>query len=124
MAMGFCYWVMRPGLIDPFTGEGIGNALYSARFAVETAVAAKRAEDVSADFLKQYEDRLWDVIGDELKTSTRMQRLGRWRPLLNFTIHKAARNEKVSDLICGMMANAVPKKQLTNPLFYLKLLLG
>ena len=65
---------------------------------------------------------MWDAIGDELATSTRMQKLGQWRPLLNFTIHKAAHNDKVRDLICGMMANAVPKKQLTNPLFYLKLL--
>ena len=110
------------GLIDPFTGEGIGNALYSARFAVETAVEAFQANNLSAPFLKRYEDRLWDTIGDELKISTHMQRLGRVRPLLNFTINKAAHNDKISDLICGMMANAVPKKQLTNPLFYLKLL--
>lgn len=112
------------GLIDPFTGEGIGNALYSARFAVETAKEAIAAHDVSASFLKRYEDGLWDTIGDELATSTRMQRLGCWKPLLNFTVNKAAHNDKVRDLICGMMANAVPKKQLTNPLFYLKLLFG
>ena len=87
--------------------------------AVQEAIAA---DNYSAAFLKRYEDRLWDAIGDELATSTRMQKLGQWRPLLNFTIHKAAHNDKVRDLICGMMANAVPKKQLTNPLFYLKLL--
>ncbi len=112
------------GLIDPFTGEGIGNALYSARFAVETVKEAIDANDFSASFLKRHEDGLWETIGDELATSTRMQRLGRWKPLLNFTVNKAAHNDKVRDLICGMMANAVPKKQLTNPLFYLKLLLS
>ena len=110
------------GLIDPFTGEGIGNALYSARYAVEAVKEAIAADDYSEAFFKRYEDRLWDTIGDELATSTRMQKLGQYRPLLNFTINKAARNDKVRDLICGMMANAVPKKQLTNPLFYLKLL--
>lgn len=119
---GFLLLGDAAGLIDPFTGEGIGNALYSARFAVETALEAIREDDFRAPFLKRYEDRLWQTIGDELKISTRMQRLGRVRPLLNFTINKAARNAGVSDLICGMMANAVPKKQLTNPLFYLKLL--
>jgi flavin-dependent dehydrogenase len=112
------------GLIDPFTGEGIGNALYSARFAVETVKEAIGANDFSASFLKRHEEGLWDTIGDELATSTRMQNLGRWKPLLNFTVNKAAHNDKVRDLICGMMANAVPKKQLTNPLFYLKLLLS
>lgn len=110
------------GLIDPFTGEGIGNALYSAKYAVETAVEAKQAGDFSASFLQRYENRLWDSLGDELKTSTRMQNLGKWKPLLNLVIDKAATNEKVSDMICAMIANALPKNELTSPLFYLKLL--
>ena len=109
-------------LIDPFTGEGIGNALYSARLAVETAAQAQRAGDFSAAFLKTYERRLWTALGDELKISTNMQRLGRWRPLLNLVVRRAARNPAISELLSSMIANAIPKKQLTNPLFYLKLL--
>jgi geranylgeranyl reductase family protein len=110
-------------LIDPFTGEGIGNALYSARFAVETAAAALQADDCSARFLKRYEDELWSELGNELKVSTRMQQLGRVRPLLNFVIRKAAKNPAVGDLIGGMIANSVPMKALTGPRFYLNLLL-
>ena len=30
------------GLIDPFTGEGIGNAMASAKFAIEVASEAKK----------------------------------------------------------------------------------
>jgi geranylgeranyl reductase family protein len=120
---GFMLLGDAAGLIDPFTGEGIGNALYSARCAVETAKAAIQLGDTRAAVLKGYEDTLWEAIGDELKISTRLQQMGRWRPLLNFTLHKAARNPKISDLVCGMIANAVPKKELTSPLFYLKLLL-
>ena len=41
---------------------------------------------------------------------------------MNMVIRRASRNKEVSDLLCGMMANAVPRKQLINPLFYLKLL--
>ena len=110
------------GLIDPFTGEGIGNALYSARLAVETAAQALDAGDLSAAFLSRYEERLWEALSDELRTSTRLQQIGQYRPLLNMVIRKAARDPELSDLICGMIANAVPKKTLTNPLFYLKLL--
>lgn len=110
------------GLIDPFTGEGIGNALYSARFAVETAVAARKAGDYSAGFLRRYEDRLWDALGSELKMSAKLHHLGRWPGLMNLVIGKAAKNAEVSDLICGMMANAVPRQVLANPLFYLRLL--
>ena len=65
---------------------------------------------------------LWAALGDELKVSTNMQRLGRWSPLLNLVVRRAARNPAIGELLSGMIANAVPKKQLTNPLFYLRLL--
>lgn len=110
------------GLIDPFTGEGIGNAMFSARLAVETAHEAISAGDLSEGFLKRYDDRLWEALGDELATSYRMQQLGRVKGLLNFVIRKASRSQAISDVICGMIANEVPRKQLANPLFYLRLL--
>ncbi len=119
---GFMLLGDAAGLIDPFTGDGIGNAFYSARIAADVAAEALEADDCSSAFLKRYDQRLWDALGDELKVSTRLQKLGRWRSLLNFVIRGAAANERVSDLICCMIANAVPKKQLTSPLFYLKLL--
>jgi geranylgeranyl reductase family protein len=119
---GFMLLGDAAGLIDPFTGEGIGNAFYSAKFAVETAKAAIDAGTVDEAALSAYDRRLWDEIGDELKVSHRLQKIGRSRMLLNFVIHKAERSQKIRDLIMGMMANEVPKKQLTNPLFYLKLL--
>jgi flavin-dependent dehydrogenase len=119
---GFMLLGDAAGLIDPFTGEGIGNAMYSALFAVETAKEACEAGDFSQDFLARYDKRLWAEIGDELKVSTRLQQLGRSRFLLNLVIDKAARNKEVHDLIYGMLMNEIPKKKLTNPLFYLKLL--
>jgi flavin-dependent dehydrogenase len=110
------------GLIDPFTGEGIGNAMLSARFAAEAAAEARAAGDFGERFLSRYPARIREALGEELKLSRRMQRLGRSRFLLNFVIGKAARNPEVRDLLCGMIANEVPKRELTNPLFYLKLL--
>ena len=121
---GFMLLGDAAGLIDPFTGEGIGNAFYSAKFGVETAQAAIDADDVSASILSAYDRKLWDEIGSELKVSHRLQKIGRSRTLLNFVIHKAERSQEVRDTIMGMMANEVLKKQLTNPLFYLKLLLS
>jgi geranylgeranyl reductase family protein len=120
---GFLILGDAAGLIDPFTGEGIGNAFYSARLAVDTAVEAISENNFSERFLKRYEDRLWESLGDELKISSRMQSLGRCRPLLNYVLRKAAKNDEVRNLICGMIANAFPKKDLLSPLFYLKLLL-
>jgi flavin-dependent dehydrogenase len=110
------------GLIDPFTGEGIGNAMYSAKYAVQTVIEAQQANDYSEQFLSRFEDELWKAIGNELKVSTKLQKIGRSRFLLNLVINKAARNEEVSNIIAGMLANEVPRKRLANPLFYLKLL--
>ena len=88
---------------------------------VEESLAAS---DASAGFLARYEQRLWEALGDELRLSSQLQQMGRVRPLLNFVLHRAARDEQVSNHICGMIANAVPKKQLTSLLYYLKLLVS
>ena len=119
---GFMLLGDAAGLIDPFTGEGIGNALYSARVAMEVAKMAIDSNNFNEEFLAQYDKRLWNAIGDELKVSTKLQKIGRNRFLLNFVINKASRSEKVKELISGMMANQIPKTKLANPLFYLKLL--
>jgi len=110
------------GLIDPFTGEGIGNAMYSAKYAVQTVLEAQKVNNYSEHFLARFEDNLWKAIGNELKVSSKLQKIGRSRFLLNLVINKAARSEEVSNVIAGMLANEVPRKRLANPLFYLKLL--
>ena len=119
---GFLLLGDAAGLIDPFSGEGIGNAFYSARIAVGACAEAIAENDTSAASLRRYEDRLWEALGDELKVSHQMQWIGRMRPVLNFVINKAAHNEAVANHVCGMLANAVPKKDMTSPLYYLKLL--
>lgn len=119
---GFLLLGDAAGLIDPFTGEGIGNALYSGKYAVEMARIALSKGDFSEKFMSQYDRHLWQAIGPELGVSTKLQKLGQIRFLLNLVIHKAAQNQEVSRLIAGMMANEVPRSTLANPLFYLKLL--
>ena len=60
--------------------------------------------------------------GQRAEVEHQAAHLGRWPYLMNLVIRKAAKNAEVSDMICGMMADAVPRKMLTNPLFYLRLL--
>ena len=88
-----------------------------------TAAQAREAGDYSAGFLRRYEDRLWDALGSELKLSTKLHNLG---PLaLPDELGHSQGCQKCrgsGDMICGMMADAVPRKMLTNPLFYLRLL--
>ena len=70
----------------------------------ETKEAAEK-NDFSEKFLKNYSDRLWDDIGNELSVSHKLQKIGRYRFLLNFVIRKAATNKNVSEIIAGMIAN-------------------
>ncbi|MGE0717691.1 MAG: geranylgeranyl reductase, partial [Alphaproteobacteria bacterium] len=119
---GFMLLGDAAGVIDPFTGEGIGNAMFAGRRAAAVAAEAIAAGDAGAAGLGRYDERLWDEIGDELRVSTRLQHIARFRPLLEFTIRKAARSRHVADTICAMIANEVPRKELASPLFYLNLL--
>jgi flavin-dependent dehydrogenase len=90
--------------------------------AMDTAKKAIESNNFNEEFLAEYDKRLWSEIGDELKVSTKLQKIGRIRFLLNFVINKASRSEKVKEIISGMMANQIPKTKLANPLFYVKLL--
>jgi len=119
---GFLLLGDAAGLIDPFTGEGIGNAMVSGKVAAEIAAEAKESHNYSSEFLNQYDTRVWNAIGSELNVSTKLQRLARSRFLLNFVINRASRNDEVRNIIAGMLANEIPKKELSNPLFYLKIL--
>ena len=119
---GFMLLGDAAGLIDPFTGEGIGNAMLSAKYAIKVLKNAIDANDISASSLSAYDKMLWEEIGPELKISTNLQKLARSKFLLNFVINRASRNEKLKDVIGGMLANEVARGDLTNPLFYYKIL--
>lgn len=119
---GFMLLGDAAGLIDPFTGEGIGNAMVSGKYAMETIAKCKNNKDFSEKALSEYDTILWDEIGKELKTSTKLQQLARSRFLLNFVINRAARNEEVQNIISGMLSNEIPKDELSSPMFYFKIL--
>ncbi|OUW78515.1 MAG: hypothetical protein CBD77_04055 [bacterium TMED217] len=119
---GFLLLGDAAGLVDPFTGEGIGNAMVSGRIASEIAVKAKEVHNYTKEYLKTYDQNLWGYLGSELNTSTKLLKLARSKFLLNFVIDRAARNKKVRDIISGMLANEIPRSELSNPLFYLKII--
>ena len=119
---GFMLLGDAAGLIDPFTGEGIGNAMLSAKYAIKVLKEAIDNQDTSEKSLSIYDKILWNEIGPELKISTNLQKLARSKFLLNFVINRASRNEKIKDIIGGMLANEVARGDLTSPLFYYKIL--
>ncbi len=53
-------------LIDPFTGEGIGNALYSGKLASQVIKEAFEKNDFSEETLKKYDELLREHLDEEL----------------------------------------------------------
>ena len=110
-------------LIDPFSGEGIGNALYSgmlAAEAIEKALKENQFED--AFFKEQYDDVLYKRLGDELKISATLQRLCRYPWLFNFVVNKAHKSPSLSKTISCMFTDIDLRDQLRKPSFYAKIL--
>lgn len=110
-------------LIDPFTGEGIGNALYSGMLAAEAAARALEHNRFDAAFLQEhYGDVLFRRIGDELKLSYAMQRLVRYPWLFNFVVNKAHKSPALQQTISSMFADLDMRALLRKPSFYWKIL--
>jgi geranylgeranyl reductase family protein len=110
-------------LIDPFSGEGIGNALYSgmlAAYAIDNAVKANRFD--KAYLKEQYDDVLYKRIGDELRLSATLQRLCRFPWLFNFIVNKANSSPSLSKTISSMFTDLDLRDQLRKPSFYAKIL--
>ncbi len=109
-------------LIDPFTGEGIGNAMFSGYYAANQAEQCLKQNNFSAAFMKQYEKELYGRLWSELLLSYRMQQLVSFPSLFNFVVKKANSNPLLSETISCMFEDLDMRARLKSPLFYLKLL--
>ncbi|MBI4170676.1 MAG: geranylgeranyl reductase family protein, partial [Candidatus Aenigmarchaeota archaeon] len=91
---GFLLLGDAAALIDPLSGEGIGNAMISGKIAAKVAIEALEKGDFSEKFLRKYDKELWSVIGDEIKANYRLQKLGKMFPyLIDRLIVKASKDE-------------------------------
>ncbi|HSB46700.1 MAG TPA: geranylgeranyl reductase family protein [Candidatus Bilamarchaeum sp.] len=111
-------------LIDPFSGEGIGNALTSGKYASQVILKAFQKNDFSAEALSEYPTLLWDVIGNEVDTNYRMQKMANNKFLLNMMIGKANRSKEIRHAISDALINPHNHKKLIDPFFILRAMLA
>lgn len=109
-------------LIDPFTGEGIGNAMISGEYSGELAAQAIKKNDFSARFLKSYDQRVYSRLWEELNLSSRLQQLVNYPWLFNFVVRKANRNPTLQETISCMFEDVDLRGRLKDPRFYAKIL--
>ncbi len=112
-------------LIDPFTGEGIGNALYSGMLAAEAAIKAIEQNRYDHSFLQtEYGDILFKKIGSELQLSYKMQKMVRYPWLFNLVVNKAKKSPALQATITSMFADLDVRALLKKPSFYWKILMN
>ena len=123
-------WVLvgdAASLVDPFSGEGMGNSLCSGKYAAVTIGEAVEktpgSAPLSAESLARYGKLLDEYIYPEMVDSYRLQRASRFRFLLNLFIGKAADKPEARQMLVNMVNSDEEKKKTQSPLFYLKLLL-
>ncbi len=109
-------------LIDPLTGEGIGNAFYSGIIAAEQAVKCLESDDFSAVFLKDYDKRVARVLGSEMQLSYRLQRMLQYPAIASFIANIIAGNARIVSSFTQMYTDFELRLQLVNPLFWLRMM--
>jgi len=109
-------------LIDPFTGEGIGNAMISGMIAAKHIKNALEQERFDAKFLSAYDKEVYDILWSELRISRTLQKFSKYAKLFNYVVNKASVNDDFRNMITCMFDDLELRKKLNNPRLYFKLL--
>lgn len=109
-------------LIDPFSGEGIGNALYCGYYAANHVKKCFDANDFSAKFMKGYDKDIQRVMGQELSLSRKMQMALKFPWLFNLVVNIANKNRRLSETLTAMFMDMDLREELVKPSFYFKLI--
>ncbi|MEM7038582.1 MAG: geranylgeranyl reductase family protein [Bacteroidota bacterium] len=87
---GFLLCGDAASLIEPATGEGIGNAMLSARIAAETALSAFESGNLGAAALRSHDREVYRKLWKDLQNKYRAQRIiGERKWLMNWLVARA-----------------------------------
>ncbi len=111
-------------LVDPLTGEGVGNALYSGFIAAEQAIECLRLDRLDDPFMKAYDNRIKRVLGKEMSISGNFQKLLKYKRMVKWIAKKADGNKHIPGLMSSMFTNLDHRKKLMNPFFILRVLMN
>ncbi len=109
------------GLIDPFTGEGIANAIRSGRIAAYHALKSFEQNKFDAGFNTRYDKEIYEKMWKEFRLGHTLQKLFRYPSIINFVAKKANNNKSVQMLLSSMLNDIDMKKELVKPSFYFRL---
>jgi geranylgeranyl reductase family protein len=108
-------------LIDPFTGEGIGNAMMTGMLAAQQAIASSNFTKAS---VAVYDTAVYRRLWSELSLSRKMQQLVTVPWLFNLVVNKAQKSKTLQETISCMFEDMDMRERLKQPSFYVNLLLN
>ncbi|MDE3236669.1 MAG: geranylgeranyl reductase family protein [Bacteroidota bacterium] len=110
-------------LIDPFSGEGIANAIRSGRIAADVITAAISGNNFSASFLHSYDKEIYRRMWLEFNVSRQMQKLSRFARAFDFIAGRVQNSNYLKDFMRDALASVHKKKVLIGPKFLYHLFL-
>ena len=110
-------------LVDPFSGEGIGNALLTAKMSSRHFDKELHSDGFPEDAAVAYMKEMWGELGKELTNSKRLQGMMKWKLISNFFIKKASRKEEIGKMMSEMIASKDAQEKLFSKWFLFKTLI-
>ncbi|MGH2530969.1 MAG: NAD(P)/FAD-dependent oxidoreductase [Thermomicrobiales bacterium] len=108
--------------LDPFTGDGIYEALLAAHLAAPVASAALKAGDLSAAALDPYRIARRRALTAKREVCWIVQGFINAPPLMNYVTRRLARREALGLTLSGVLGNFRPATEALSPLFLARLL--
>ena len=110
------------GFLDPFTGEGVYEALKGALLAAPVAAAALRVGDASAAALAPYRAARRHAFSAKRQVSWLVQGFILNPALMDYAAPRLAARQELARTLAGVLGNLTPAGRALSPLFLAKLL--
>jgi menaquinone-9 beta-reductase len=109
-------------LVDPFTGEGIGNALLSGYRLAQAILKAQPADLFTWDARDAYEKPLHHELKTEMRVSTWLHRLSRSPLIVRWLLRRLSQRPDLQETLQTMLFQPEKRLKLYSPKFYWQLL--
>jgi flavin-dependent dehydrogenase len=105
------------GFYDPFTGEGVGHALYSARLAAHAIGSALDESDggLTETRLAQFDCRQRKALKSRERIGAALQTIIRRPHAANAVARLLRRRQPLADLLLGVIGDLLPPRALFSP---------
>jgi len=109
-------------LVDPFTGEGIGNALLSGYRLAEAILKTQPDDLFNWDARSTYEKPLHQELKTEMRVSLWLHALSRWPLIVRWLIHRLSQLPHLQQTLQYMLFHPEERLKLSSPRFYWQIL--